>query len=148
MDFEKLLVKNKYAVERFVHFRISDFEDAEDIIQETYIMAFQKFDSIDSVDCFKPWIVSIAKNKCNDYYRKHSKDIETAEYDLSLIPYNQNIFGRTEQSDVEEAMLNLNSNSRQILEMYYLAELPQAEIAKRLGIPVGTVKSRLHYAKQ
>lgn len=62
MDFEKLLVKNKYTVERFVHFRISDFEDAEDIIQETYITAFQKFSSIDSDD----WIFDKYRQKWSE----------------------------------------------------------------------------------
>lgn len=148
MEFEKLLNENKYAVERFTHFKISNFDDAEDIIQETYITAFQKFDSIHSVECFKPWIISIAKNKCNDYYRRKAKSIETIAYNSYEVLYQQNIFGRTDEIDVSDTMYALSDDSRKILEMFYFAELSQAEIANRLRIPIGTVKSRLHYAKK
>lgn len=145
MNFDKLLCENKYAVEQLVHFKISDFDDAEDIIQETYLSAYMKFNHLQNKDKFKQWIVSIAKNKCTDYYRKKARTIETAEYDLTNISYNQNLFGR---SDVIDTINTLNDNSKEVLNLYYFDELSQEEISQRLNIPVGTVKSRLHYAKQ
>lgn len=148
MSFEKLLSENKFAVERFVHFKISDYEDAEDVIQEIYVTAFQKFKDLSSVSKFKAWIICIAKNKCNDYYRKKAGEIEFTDFDLNLITYEQNKFGITEPSDVFEIICSLNDKSRQILYMYYYLELSQEEIACRLTVPLGTVKSRLYYAKQ
>lgn len=148
MEFESLLLENKYAVERFVHFRIEDFEDAEDIIQEIYLAAFQKFSSLNNLDRFKSWIISIAKNKCNDYYRRKMKAVETVDYDLTLIPCEQNQFGRCETSDIAETILRLSKSFQQILNLYFFEDCSQEEIADKLSIPLGTVKSRLYYAKQ
>ncbi len=148
MDFDELLSNYRFAVERLIHFKISDYEDAEDIIQETYLTAFVNFSHLKNSDRFKQWIISIAKNKCNNYYRRKSKSIEIAEYDLSNISYKQNIFGRNESSDIMDVINVLNNNSKEILKLYYFDELSQEEISKKLNIPIGTVKSRLHYAKQ
>lgn len=148
MDFETLLCDNKFAVERFIHFKISDYEDAEDVIQETYLSAFVNFNRLKNKDKFKQWIITIAKNKCNDYYRRKVKSVEITDYDLSNISYKQNIFGRIEPSDVADAMNALNNNSKEILKLYYFDAFSQEEISQKLNIPIGTVKSRLHYAKQ
>ena len=56
------------------------------------------------------------------------------------------IYGITEQSAVSETIDALDEKYGQILNMYYLMDMPQAEIAKCFGIPLGTVKSRLHNA--
>lgn len=148
MDFEKLLSVNKFAVERFVHMKISDYHDCEDIIQETYLTAFVNYQQLKNKDKFKQWIVCIAKNKCNDYYRKKGRSAEITEYDLSNISYNQNIFGRDSSNEVNDVLDMLDGNAKEILKLYYFDELLQGEIAQKLNIPIGTVKSRLHYAKQ
>ena len=56
--------------------------------------------------------------------------------------------GITETDTVRETLSMLADKDKQILYLYFWKELPQAEIAKRLNIPLGTVKSRLHTAKQ
>lgn len=69
-DFEKLLKKNCGYVERFVRFRISEKADADDVLQEIYLTAYDKFGQLKKKDSFKPWMISIARNKCNDYFRR------------------------------------------------------------------------------
>ena len=68
--FEELLEMEKIKVERFVKFKISSKADAEDVLQEVYITAYEKFNQLKNESSFKPWILSIARNKCTDYYRK------------------------------------------------------------------------------
>lgn len=148
MNFEKLLAENKFAVERYVHFKISCFEDAEDIISETYLTAFKKFETLADEIKFKPWIITIAKNKCNDYYKKATHNIEFSECDFNQIASEQNQYGRTELSDVTEILLNLKDSYRRILYLYYFCDMSQDKISEILNIPIGTVKSRLYYAKQ
>lgn len=55
-EFEELLSQSRPAVERFVKFRLTSKQDAEDILQEVYITAFQKFGLLRDKDSFKPWI--------------------------------------------------------------------------------------------
>ncbi len=148
MEFEELLSEHKRAVERFVYFRVANRENAEDILQETYLAAFQKFGQLKNKESFKAWLISIARNKCGDYYRKKAKTPEFEELDINYPAFAQSRYGIAEQSDVLDAVSELNFNDKRIIYLYYYLDLPQKEIAERLNIPLGTVKSRLHTAKQ
>lgn len=146
-EFEVLLVENMNSLERLVNYKISNRQDAQDIIQDVCLTAAIKFDSVKDKTLFKAWLIRIAINKCNDYFRQKSKIINIsyeslAESDLTSI---------TEtalQSSVNETLELLDYSERQILYLYYFQELSQKEIAKILNLPLGTVKSRMYYAKQ
>lgn len=145
--FENLLLCCKNSIERYVHYKISFYEDAEDILQEIYFTAFRKFGNINNEKSFKPWLISIARNKCNDYYRKKSKSFEIPVDEITDNLINYSIFGRTD-SPVMDTLELLDCKDKQILYLYYFKNLQQTEIAENLDIPVGTVKSRLYKAKQ
>ena len=61
-EFEQLLATNRLSVERFVRFRIGSRADAEDVLQDVYLTAFQNFGQLKANDRFKAWIISIARN--------------------------------------------------------------------------------------
>lgn len=147
MGFDDLLHDNYRQLERFVKFRIGNREDAEDVIQESCLAAFRNFSSLNDISNFKPWLIGIARHKCSDYYRSKAKSAEVSFADIDVETVSMSIYGITEQSAVSETIDALDEKYGQILNMYYLMDMPQAEIAKRLGIPLGTVKSRLHNAK-
>lgn len=69
-DFEKMLDIERLSVERFVRFRLNSKADADDVLQEVYFTAYQKFPQLKNKASFKAWIISIARNQCNDYFRK------------------------------------------------------------------------------
>ena len=75
-EFICLLTQHRNVLERFVRFRISNSFDADDIIQETCISAYRSFSSLKDTALFKSWIISIARNKCNDYFRQLAKNME------------------------------------------------------------------------
>ncbi len=147
MDFESLLCEHKAAIERFVHFRISNRQDAEDVLQETFLTAFRKFDTLKNTACFKAWILSIARNKCNDYYRKSAEKPMFSGLDLNLMVYEQSC-GGIKLSSEEDVFSSLKNMDKEILYLFYCLELSQKEISEKLHIPVGTVKSRLYYARE
>ena len=146
--FEALLNTSRTAVERFVRFRIGTLSDAEDILQEVYLTAYQKFSQLKSKDSFKPWILSIARNKCHDYFRQKALQMEISLDAVTEKELRQSRLGVTPVSMVRETLALLGDKDKQILYLYFWKELPQADIAKALDIPLGTVKSRLHTAKQ
>ena len=145
-EFEALLEENRSAAERFVRYRISSVSDTDDILQDTYITAFSRFGRLRSKESFKAWLISIARHKCIDYYRKRKEEISLEE--LAEPELVQSRYGLTEQSDVMDTIDELAGNDRQILLLYYFEEMKQSEIAHRLGIPLGTVKSRLNTARR
>ena len=146
--FEKLLEAERVSVERFVRYRINSKTDADDVLQEVYLTAYQKYSQLKSKESFKAWIISIARNKCNDYFRKKATLYEIPIEEITEKELSDNRYGVSIGSVVRETLGLLGDKDRQILYLYYWKELPQAEIAKKLGIPVGTVKSRLYTAKQ
>mgnify|MGYP000848614475 CR=1 FL=1 len=146
-EFICLLTQHRNVLERFVRFRISNSFDADDIIQETCISAYRSFSSLKDTALFKSWIISIARNKCNDYFRQLAKNMELPIDEITggHPPYGR--MGVTAASPVKETLQKLGDKDKQVLYQYYFREFPQNEIARRLGIPIGTVKSRLHTAK-
>ena len=147
-EFEKLLEQTRLPVERFVRFRVSISEDADDLLQEVYLTAYQKFPQLKNKESFKAWILSIARNKCNDYFRGKANQLEIPIEELSEKALSVGRHGITQVSAVRETVDRLGDKDKQMLYLYFWKEMPQAEIAELLNIPLGTVKSRLHTAKQ
>ena len=140
--FEALLAEHRVAVERYINFRLQSSFDADDVISDTYCAAFVGFDRLKDKALFKPWIMSIARNQCNLFLRKKYGS-ETVS--LEVLP---DIAVRHSFAD-DTALDILNMLPPESAKLLRLTSLgyKQSEIADRLGIPVGTVKSRLHYAR-
>lgn len=147
-EFERLLQENLVPLQRYVNFKINNRHDAEDIIQEVCLTATVKFESLRNLSVFKAWLIGIANHKCNDYYRKKSKEMHISLEALSEAALTVSRFGVTEQNIVHDTLEVLGDKEKQILSLYFFGNLSQEEIAKRLSVPIGTVKSRLHYAKK
>lgn len=147
-EFEVLLNLHRTAIERFVRYRISVHEDAEDILQNVYIAAYEKFDQLKTPASFKAWVLAIARNQCHDYFRIQAKRMEIPIDEVSedILSYGRS--GKTSVSIVSDTIERLGPRDKQIIYLSYWKQLPQVEIAKLLNIPLGTVKSRLHTAKQ
>lgn len=147
-DFEELLGRQMPVLERFVKYRIGNQHDADDILQEVCMAAFKSFEGLKQKNKFKSWLLGIARHKCNDYFRDKAKYLQISIEDLKESVFTHGPHGATVSSVVRETLELLGDKEKQILYLYYFKELPQDQIATRLGLPIGTVKSRLHYAKQ
>lgn len=146
-DFETQLSENINILERFVNYKISNFFDAQDVIQETCISASNNYSLLRDKSLFKPWIIKIANNKCNDYFRKKSKESELSIHSIADFLMAEENLDTLEKSEVHETLELLGAKEKQIIYLYYFNNLSQNEISKILKIPVGTVKSRLYKAK-
>lgn len=144
-DFEQRLRDVRPVVERFVKFRVPA-SDAEDLIQEICLTAYLKYGQLKNQEAFKAWILRIARNMCTDYFRKLERNPEVAMED---IPWEMVAFGRMGRmtTAVEDTLEQLPEKDRQLLYLCYWQELSLSEIGKRMQIPLGTVKSRLHTAR-
>lgn len=143
--FERLLAECRPSVERYVRFRIPSVHDAEDVLQEIYVAAAQRLPTLLDETRFKPWLLGIARHKCLDYFRARRPEVPVDA--LAIRDIEPEPSGRDHGSIVRETMARLSPADRQALYLFYWLELPQKEIARRLGIPIGTVKSRLHAAR-
>lgn len=143
MSFEYLLNKHRIVVERYINFRLPNSFDADDVIQETYYAAYMGFSKLRNCESFKPWILSIAKKQCNIWFRKKYN----CELSFSDSISNAENTPIQEDETALDILKLLPKESAELLRLT-MQGYKQSEIAERLAIPIGTVKSRLHYAKK
>ncbi len=141
-EFETLLASAETAVTRWVRARVGSRADAEDILQETYMAAFQGFAALRNKASFLPWILGIARRKYADWVRARARNREVL---LETLP--EPAADSPEDFAVEETLDALPERDRLMLRLFYQEMLSQKEISTRLRIPEGTVKSRMNTAR-
>jgi len=145
-EFENLCLPHLNMLKRYLFHKVANHPDAEDILQDVLFSAYKGFDKLKDKSIFKSWLIGIASNKCVDYYKAKAKKLE--------IPLNEINTYATNDRGVETAMLindTLNllaDKDKQILYLFYLRGYHQKDIALKLDIPLGTVKSRISKAKE
>ena len=147
-SFERSMAEHRRAIERYVRFRIANPADAEDVLQEVFSAALTGYASLRDASSVKPWMIGIARNKCADFLRRKYRRSEIPLADAERIAVIPPRFARVRDSLVLDTLEKLSLQDQQILRLCYWQELPQQEIARRLGLPLGTVKSRLHNARE
>jgi RNA polymerase sigma-70 factor (ECF subfamily) len=120
-------------------------EDARDALQEAFVDAFQAIKRFDNSRRFYPWFYVLLRNRCFKMasQRKPTDNVEELEI---LAP--QPGSSREELLSLEAALRALSREDRELLTLKYLDGLSYGELAERLGIPHGTVMSRLFYARK
>ena len=141
-EFETLLASSRTAVDRWLKAHMGNCADAEDVLQDTCLAAFQGFAGLRNKASFLPWILGIARRKCADWYRAQEK---------SRIVLVDHLPDQTEavseDFSVNETMEMLPDRDRMMLRLFYQEMLSQKQISERLQIPEGTVKSRMNTAR-
>lgn len=144
-EFEKLFGECSKFVERYVYRRTPNKFDGDDVIQEVYLAACEKYGELDGNVNFKAWMLSVARNKCADYYRRRNKSClivsDSEAVDSLFAEQNES------HSAVAETLERMREKDRHILTEFYISGKTQKEIAAEADCSVGTVKSRLYTAK-
>lgn len=136
---------------------LGNIDDAEDVLQESYVKALSKIRDLDKPEKFRSWFNQIVTNKCKDFFRKKKPshfDVDDSEvYDV--LPDEDTVFKPEENLDqdelhtaIMEALDELNEEKRACILMMYFEDLSVKEIAGVLEIPEGTVKTRLSSARK
>ena len=123
---------------------------AEDMVQETFLLAWRSLRSFRTGASFKPWVVRILVNRIMAERRKKSVPQTKAVQAAAALPDpstpEQDALTREEQRRVRRAIDTLSQEARDAILLRYYSELTVPEIARALGWREGTVKSRLHRA--
>jgi len=149
--FRALVERYRLPVLRTARILLADAALAEDVAQEAWVNAWRALGQFDRTRPFRPWILRIVANCCRmELRRRHdaAAPLERAEparlsdqHDLLA-----EVVRREEYAALDAAMASLPPPQRRIVALRYRADLELGEIALVTGLPLGTVKSRLHRA--
>src|SRR5947209_3773103 len=132
---------------------VGKHDQAEDLAQDIFLKIFKSLDTFDRRANFQTWLISVSRNLCIDHYRSVRKERQTINRDvdaieLSVISHDQNQVEALEQRDraalLRQALAALPATLRTAVLMRDLQERSYQEIADALGLPEGTVKSRIN----
>ena len=126
---------------------LGNHEDALDAVQEAFIDAFQALDQLDLSRRFYPWFYVILRNRCYKLAHGRKKREMTSSDEIEILAPAATI--RPEDSMLlEQAMLELPNEDRELITLRYLDGLSYQELAERLEVPQGTIMSRLYHARK
>ena len=150
--FHELVRSHAQGVLHVIYRMCGDQQVAEDAAQETFIQAWLRLRSFRPGTSLRSWLYRIAVNTAIDMLRKEKRILPGAVEDLHLKdpqPGPEALAANSERAaTVQEAVLSLPDASRAVLILREYEGFPYQEIAEALDIPVGTVMSRLNYARK
>lgn len=134
---------------RFVFYRVSHKETAEDLTEDVFIKAFAGLSNLQQSEAFEGWLFQIARNLVIDYYRKRKQLVpldaieNTLEYDTNVVDI---INLQIEQSILIKLLKELNDEQRSVIKMKFLEELDNSTIARVLNKTEGAIRVIQHRA--
>ncbi len=151
-DIEQLMREYGNDVLRIAHSYVKDIHTAEDLFQETFIKAYRHIESFHNESSIKTWLLRIAINTCKDYLKSaYSRHVVPMMDFAEEALVSEDDYEEVEQQDtneqIKEAVMSLPEKYREVVMCVFYKEMSMQEAAGVLGIPEGTVKSRLLRAK-
>lgn len=155
--FAQLYTETLDYTYRIVRLFIASEQDAEDMVQNVYLKVLEKADTLKNPDCFYTWLRRVTENECKNHLKKHKpvlwsgtqedfdssinseRDIVSTEVSVETDEVNKMLF---------EAIETLPQEKQVCLQLFYFEGADIAEIASALGIPQGTVKTRLFVSRK
>ncbi len=147
-DFVRLVQSELPGAYRLAGYLLRDATEAEDATQDALEKAWQAWPKLRQTDHFSAWFDRIVVNVCNDRLR-HRRGIRVLELDNEIagVPTTRDPFREALARDEVGRLVRMLPPDQQIVVgLRFWRDLPLEGIANRLGLPLGTVKSRLHYA--
>lgn len=162
-SFDQLILKYRERVYAMIYNMTSNREDAADLTQDAFIKAFQSINRFQGQSSFFTWLYRIAVNSSLTHLRKnklrtffsfdklHEQDAQVSEVISRLTDkkdVERDVYVHELQEKLNEAMQKLSIPHRTVVTLFEIDGLSHEEIAEVMNCSVGTVRSRLHYAKQ
>jgi RNA polymerase sigma factor (sigma-70 family) len=160
--FDQLILKYRERVYSVIYNLCANREDAADLTQGAFIKAFQSINRFQGQSSFFTWLYRIGVNATLTHLRKNrlrtffsferiteeDKSAEVIEALTDRTGGDREAFVKELQEKLNEALQKLSINHRMVVTLFEIDGLSHNEIAEIMGCSVGTVRSRLHYAKQ
>ena len=145
---ESLLQRVQTPLFRYILHLVGDPDEAKDVLQEVFVRIYRGVRWLHDPALFMSWAYRIASREAFRALRRHRRwrDSLTGEEDLpDVASGDEPVAAAAWRDQLAEHVAALSPGSRAVVALHYLHEMPLDEVAAVLGIPLGTVKSRLAY---
>ena len=155
--FEELMSRTRDYLSAWINGKTNNQMETEEVLQITYIKCWKNIKKFKGISGFKTWACSISRNLFIDIYRKKQKSKELSledvcgayEYHYSTLPdVSESLKNEDLKIALNEVLNSLPKIHKDVLSCFAIEELSYKEISKKLGCSVGTVMSRLFYARK
>ncbi len=159
--YEELVARHRDKIFARAYSMVRNEEDAIDLSQEAWVKAWQRLKQFQGESSFATWITRITINLCLDHLRKQKRqrtesiemlDEESGGVERRMPVVTVNPTERLERGElrkrIDEALGQLSEAHRTVLVLHEFEEMEYKEIAKTMGCSIGTVMSRLFYARR
>lgn len=126
---------------------LRDVEQAQDAVQQAYLLAWRELPRLRDPERFEVWLHRLLVNACYEEFRRYRRwnaNVRTLPVDAPAGP--DETVSIDDRDALDRAFRRLSPEHRAVVVLHHHAGMPLASIAEVAGVPVGTVKSRLHYA--
>lgn len=153
--FDELVFRYQRAMLTVAQQVVRNPTEAEDIVQDAFLLAFEALPKLDNLNRFGSWLYAITRNRALRFMKRSSKfqlhEDEDAELQIEADPAStdpaQILVQESTHEAVRDAINSLPTDFQEVITLYYWADMPQKRIAETLSLPITTVKWRLHKAK-
>jgi RNA polymerase sigma-70 factor (ECF subfamily) len=146
--FERLAAAVVDRLYRIAVLILRDGHQAEDAVQETLVRAWTGIAKLREPERFDAWLHRLLVHACADQSRGRRRFEAVVKALPADPPAVDDVSGVAERDAMERGFRRLSAEHRAVIVFHYYLDLPLHEIAETLGLPEGTVKSRLHHARQ
>lgn len=155
--FETLFNRYRDSIYKLYVQRTGNSDDAKDLLQETFVKVFLNLARYNTTYTFGQWIYTIARNTFIDFIRRRREDIS---YDISPVSGStiaavateatpeQNIINLQQKMQLDSYLQRMTPRYRTLIELRFFKEYSYEEIASELKLPLGTVKTQIHRARE
>ena len=160
-EFEREAIPHMDALYNFALRMTGDGDDANDLVQDTFLKAFRFFDKFEKGTNCKAWLFRIMKNTFINTYRKKSKEPDKVDYEdvenfyenakpssTDSAHLEKEIYDNLLDDDISSAIASLPDDFKTVIILSDIEGFTYDEIADFIDCPVGTVRSRLHRARK
>lgn len=154
--FEHLFTRYAESIRRLYLQRVGNVSDVDDLLQETFIKVFINLNRYDRTYTFGQWLYTIARNTFIDFVRKRHEDLSidalpphSTVTPASTVPTpEESVISLQQRVRIEHHLDRMTPRYRELIEFRYFHEFSYEEIAEKLSLPLGTVKTQIHRARE
>ena len=151
--FEYLFRRYSDSIRRLLILRTGNSDDADDLLQETFVKVYINIHRYSPDYTFGQWIYTIARNTFIDFTRRRQEDLPLDEryavpVESTAPTPEERVINIQQRMQLDGYMARMSADYRHLIELRFFEELSYEEISQKLSMSLGTVKTRIHRARE